>query len=139
MILDRPSLVAGDHPRRTIDQVFELVRHGEVLDGAAHRADEVMVMLSGELIGDLEVAVLIGGDDSPDHPGVDELGEVAVGGALGEVVVVGQDLGQGDRSVSSLERFDNRPPRGGVALAMAAQDLGYGVVQVVHPTIVVAE
>jgi hypothetical protein len=54
----------------------------------------VVVVLAGQVLGQLEVAVLVGCDDPPHHPGIDELGQVAVGGALRELGSVGEDVGQ---------------------------------------------
>ena len=108
---------------------LELGRHGEVDDGAARRADEVVVVL-GEVLGELVARELVARDDAPHDAGRVEHGEVAVRGALGQPAIAVEELGDGEGPIGGVQRIDERPPVAGVALAVAAQPGGDGVVQV---------
>ena len=48
----------------------------------------------GQVLGELEVGVLIAGHDPVHHAGADQLGQVAVGGALGQRNIRAEDLGR---------------------------------------------
>ena len=64
------------------DGSLEGVAGCDVDDSAAARAQEVVVVL-GEVLGQLEAGELVVGRDASDHPGDLEVDEVAVGGAAG--------------------------------------------------------
>jgi hypothetical protein len=75
----------------------------------------------GEVLGELEAGEAVGGDDSVHHSGSFEDGEVAVGGALGELVVPLEELGQAHRAVRLVECTHEGAPIAGVALAPGTQ------------------
>src|SRR5215471_19569234 len=84
-----PVVVGGEgvlarHPaERPLDLRLDPGRHGEVPDLAAGGADEVVVV-PGEVLGQLVAGELVGGDDPVDDPGPLQHGEVAVGRRLGQ-------------------------------------------------------
>jgi hypothetical protein len=75
-----------------------------------------MVVVLGEVFGQLEVGVLRTGHDPSDHPGLLERGQVAVGAALGEARPPAQELRQGQRRRRLGQRLDDAPAVGVVAL-----------------------
>src|SRR5699024_963772 len=77
---------------------FELIGDGEVRDLATDSADQVVVMVVGEVVGQLEAGELVDRCDAVDHTARLEHGEVAVGRALGEIAGF-DDLGGGERSL----------------------------------------
>src|SRR5262249_2142205 len=65
------------------DRALEAGGRGDVLDAPARRADEMM-MVPGEILGQLPAGELVGADDAVHDPGVLQHHEVAVHRALGE-------------------------------------------------------
>ena len=68
---------------------LEFGARGDVGDLAAAHAEE-MVVVFGEVLGQLEAGELVAGRHPPHQPGAPEVDEVAVGGAAGQV---GQAVG----------------------------------------------
>ena len=87
----------------------------DVGDRAAADAHQVVVML-GEVLGQLVVGVLGARDDAPHHLGILQGGEVAVGAALGEVGPPVQELRERLRRRCLGQRLDDAAPVGRVAL-----------------------
>ena len=118
------------HPvERLLQRALERRRDGEVLDRTAARADQVVVVL-GEVLGQLESGELVGGHEPVHDPATLEHGEVAVGRALGERRVVGEQLGDGEGPGGLVEQPHERPPARGVALPVGPEALGGRGVQV---------
>ena len=82
----------------------------EVGHQAAVGAQQVVVV-AGQVLGQLEAGELVDGHDAPDHAGLGQHGQGAVGRALGQGGVVLEDLGDGQGSPGDLEGVDHR--RGG--------------------------
>jgi hypothetical protein len=114
------AAVLGHRGQRRAERALEVVGDREVLHAAAGRADEVVVVL-GEVLGQLEAGELVARDDAVDHTGALEDPEVPVRRALGEVTGGPEQLGEGDRPLGLLQRLDERAPVGGVALVVRPQ------------------
>ena len=112
-----------------LDGGFDVSGKREVLDGTAGRADEVVVVL-GEVLGELVAGELAAADDAPHDAGFFEQGEVAVSGALRQALVGLQQLRQCQRTVGTGQGRDDGTPVAGVALIGLAQPRHRGVVDV---------
>ena len=102
MVGDLVALLLGGDPRRLLQGALQLVGGVKVLDGPAGAADDV-VMMPGELLGQLESPVVVGPGDAAEHAEVDEGGDVPVGAALGQLGRRGEDLGDRERSTGPGE------------------------------------
>lgn len=120
-------------PRRTFecafDGTFDVVGEREILDGAARRADEVMVVL-GEILGELVAGELAVAEHAPDDTGLLEQREIAVRRALRESFAGGEELWDRDRSISRGQRGDDCPPIARVALVGRAEASRSGLMHV---------
>gem|GEM_PF-912686 len=105
MMIDAEAGAARRSRGRHRDGSLQGFRRGHVFDQPAARADQ-MVVMAGELFGQLVAGVVIVGDDAPHDPGTLEHYEVAVGGALCQPDPLPEDLGNGERSVGSREDLD---------------------------------
>jgi hypothetical protein len=101
--------------------LFNLPGCFEVFYRAAARADEVVVVVTCELLGDLEASVLVTAHDAVDDPRLFEEGEVPVGRALREALLGGNELGCGEGTASPSQSVDQDPAARGVALARQAE------------------
>ena len=68
----------------------------------------MVVVVAGEILGELEASVLVVGDDAVHDCGLLEDDEVAVDAALGESTPGIQDLGDGERSCRIAQHVDQR-------------------------------
>src|SRR3954466_5456686 len=84
-------------------------RQREVLDGAAGRADQVVMML-GQVLGQLEAGELPSAEHPPNDSGLFEQREVAVGRALGQSVLRIQQLGDAQRPTVCTQGGHDLPP-----------------------------
>ncbi len=91
MVLREEPGAQGDLLRGTVYRAFETGRCGNVFDRAAFDADEVVVV-PGEIFGQLVAGELVVGDDPPDGPGRFENDQVAVRRALGQLGLGVEDL-----------------------------------------------
>src|SRR4051812_16204600 len=107
------AVPAGDAAKRAVELALELVGDGEVFDVAASAADEVVVVL-GEVLGQLVPSEVVPGDDATHDAGALEHGQVPVGRALREVAAVLEQLGDAEGAVRSFELVDQRPALRGV-------------------------
>ncbi len=110
----------GHLGERRPERALEVVGDREVLHAATARAHEVVVVL-GQVLGQLEAGELVARDDAVHDAGALEDAEVAVGRALGQVTGGAEQLGEGDRPVGALERLDEGAAIGGVALVVRPQ------------------
>jgi hypothetical protein len=114
------------------DLLFETGGEGDVGDFAAVDAQQVVVVL-GEVFGELEAGVFVAGGDLPDEPGGLEVGQVPVGGAAGQAGEVLGDVFDAHGVAGGDEQLDDGPPPAGVALVDPAQAvLGHAVHVVGH-------
>lgn len=85
---------------------LEARRRSHVLDGSTSGADEVMVMMTGEILGQLESTVLISALHPADDTGLGQHREVPVGRALRYASGGVQDLGDGQRPLCCGQDVD---------------------------------
>ena len=123
-------MALGAEPRRLRDRrggrgdrALEPGRRGHVFDAPARRADEVVVV-TGEVLGELPACELVGAHDAVHDAGLLEHHEVAVHRALREAATGLEDLGDRQRARRLGERGDERFAVRGEALAHAAEPLG---------------
>jgi len=129
-VLDAAEVVLGGGGLEGgFELVFELGGQFEVGDHAASGAQEVVVV-GGEVFGQLEAGELVGGDDAAHDTGLGEHGHGAVGGALGKSPGGLDDLGDGQRSTGGLEGVDQHPAPRGVALSDGGEAAGGNAVHV---------
>jgi hypothetical protein len=88
-----------------------------------------VVVVTGEVLGELPPGELVGADDAVHDVGLLEHDEVAVHRALRELGTVLEDLGDGERARLVDERVEQRPTVGGEALPHRPQAGGDGLVQ----------
>ncbi len=115
VIIDRKSRFLLGDPGRLGQGPFESRRRGDIDDLATGVADEVMVV-TGEILGELKAPVVVGTGNPPDGLGVDQGGDVSVGRALGDGGGGRQDLGNAQGPSGRGEGFDEGSPRRGVSL-----------------------
>ena len=99
-----------------------------VLHASAPLADEVMVVL-GEVLGELEMRVVGAVHKTPYHAGLLEHGKVAVGGALRKGCVARKKFREGHRRTSARQHLDDPATSVGVALLTTAEAVVDGPVQ----------
>jgi len=122
--------VLGNAAQGTVETALGSGVQGEVGNRAAARADEVVVVL-GEVLGELVASEVVASHDAGDGIGRFQDGEVPVDTGLGECLVGGEDLGDGQRPVAGLEDRDQPASTGGVALVVTAEEGSDFVVDVV--------
>ena len=86
-----------------------------------------MVVVAGEVFGQLPPGELVGTDDAMDDPGILEHHQVAVDGALGEIRMFVEDLGDGERPGRGGEHAQQHLAVRGESLADVAQTGGDGL------------
>jgi len=107
----------------SLGQVIDRARHallegggrGDVDDLAAVDAEEVVVVL-GEILGELEAGEVVTGGDTADQPGTLEVNEMTVGGATGQLWEPPGDVADADRVAGAGEYLDDGTAPAGVAL-----------------------
>jgi hypothetical protein len=82
--LDAKACLASDLLSGLVDCVLDVGGHLDVLHRAAVGADEVMVVVVGEVFGEFVVGVVAVGDDAVNETEVLERGEVSIDRALRE-------------------------------------------------------
>jgi hypothetical protein len=97
----------GDLVHGVAKRLFEPGVGRDVLDHATHRTDEVMVV-TDEVLGELEAGELVVGDDAVHHAGFDEDHKVAVHAALGQPVSSLEHFRDGERTRRCGEDVDDR-------------------------------
>ena len=81
MVLDLKVPFVRDRRQRAVDRRLGWSRDHEIRHRATRPADQMM-MMTGQVLCQLEVPVLIGDDNAMDDASVDQLCEVPIGGAL---------------------------------------------------------
>lgn len=136
MVVDLEARVADGVVHGRVQTFLEIVAGDEVLDPPAAHADQVVVVL-GQVLGELEVAVLVTGGDPVHDPGIDQFCEVAVRAALGQAPVPFEDVGDRQRPVGGGEDGYDLSTRPRVAELLRAEPLRHDRVQVVGDAAVV--
>ena len=132
----RSEAVAGRQEiERTVERRLEIVVEGHVGHLPARRTDQVVVMRC-QVLGQLEVAELVAGDDAVDHAGGDELGQVPVRGGLGQRPVAPEDLRDRQRTVGRRQHMDQGSSRSRVTQPGVMKSLRRGRVQLVDVDVV---
>jgi hypothetical protein len=106
---------------------LELRRGMDVFHLPAASADEVVVV-TGELLGEFETAVIVGACDPAHHADVYESCHVPISAALGELWGRGQDLRDGERTTGRRQCLDEDPPHMGVPLVHARETQAHALV-----------
>ena len=122
-MLGGEAAAACDAVECLVDRGLEFGADGEVLDGAAVAADQVVVVL-GEVLGELEAGPVVGGRDATNDLGALEHRQVAVGAALRDGAVELEDLGEGEGAFGRLEHVDEGTPACGEALPVVVEPGG---------------
>ena len=82
MVVDLEARLLGRHPPRLRQRPLEPRRRRHVGHQAARRADEMVVMMAAQILGELEAAEVVVAGEATDHPRLRQRGEAAVGRAL---------------------------------------------------------
>jgi len=125
------SLGFGEAIELPGDGAFESLRRWNVAHLPATRTQE-MVMVFGEILGQLEPREFVVGSDAPDDSGRLEVEEVPIGGASGEVGKLFSDVVDADGMAGAGEQPDDGAPAARIALVDATQsilDLGVKIVR----------
>src|SRR5579862_9455930 len=112
-------LVRG-RSRRLGQRPLEAGRRPDVGHLAARAAHEVVVV-AGEVLGELEPPVVVGAGHPPGSARVQQHGDVAVRARLREARVGLEDLGDGEGATGAGERLDEGTAQPGVALVATEQ------------------
>ena len=99
--------------------LLEIGRELEVSYEPATRADQMMVVMIRQGLGELVSGVVVVGDDAGDRAHFLEDGEVAVHAGLGKRRVELEDLWDRDRPAVGLQGRDHPPASGRVPVAAA--------------------
>jgi hypothetical protein len=118
-------------PEGALDGCLDVGGQSEVFDGAAGGADEVVVML-GEVFGELIARELSTSEDSPYDSGFFEQGEIAVRRALGKTGADREQLGDGDGPVRGGKGSDDGAAVLRVALVVLPEPVRRGVMEIAH-------
>lgn len=94
------------------------------------------MVIAGEVLGELEAGVLVVRHDPVHDAGLLEHDEVPVGAALGETVLLTQDLGDGEGAVRGPENADQRHSLGRGALVHASEPSLYLAGNLIRGTVV---
>jgi hypothetical protein len=112
------------------DVALEGRGRGDVDNFAAAGAEEVVVML-GEVLGQLKASELVVGGDAPHHAGDLKVDKVAVGRTARHAWKASGDVTDADRMTGSEEQVDDRPSACGVALLDPPEPVGDLVMEAV--------
>ena len=107
----KPGAV-GDLDQCVIEELLDLVRKLDVDDRAATSADQVMVVMTRQFLGQLESRVVDVVNDAPNNARFSEEGKVPVGGTLCEVVTMAEEFRKGERTADGERLNDGAPIRG---------------------------
>lgn len=113
-MLEREAGHSRELAQDLVDRGFERLGEADVGDASAGSADEV-VMVTQEILRQLDVRVLVGGHDPMHDTRLDQLGDVAVGRADGQGGIGSDDRRELHRGVRAGEDIDDPSPGGGVA------------------------
>lgn len=105
-------------------------RQGHIGDLPTRGADEVVVMVVGDLFTQLVMGVLVTHRDLADQASVFEHGEIAVHRTLGQGWFTTKDHRDGDWSAGLFERAENQLPASGEPLTVLAEAVERDVIDV---------
>ena len=130
MVVGVEAMLGGDPLERSIEVGLDVGGRREVLDLAAPGADQVMMVVPSEILGQLVARELVAADDAVHHPGLLEHGQVPVGRRLGQGPVPRQQLGDRQRCIGRGQDAYQRPAGPRIALVEPPQAGRRLVVQV---------
>ena len=134
MVLGSEPTRRGELPDGVGQALLDAPRWFEILDRAAGDADQMVVMVAGQLLGEFEAGELVAPHHPTHHAGLLENGQGAVGGALGQLPAVGDQLSGGEWPAGFGQGVDEGAPTRGVAMVDPPQPGGDERVKVVdHP------
>ncbi len=107
---------------------LEICAEAHVQHGAALGAHQMVMVTARDVFGQFEMGMVLARDDSMDHVGRFENGEVAVRRALGQARSVAQELHDGLWVCFAVQRLDDLSSAAGVPLAARSQSLQGGIV-----------
>lgn len=120
MVFDNEAFARRHPGKRLGNGGLDVVGHDHVPHRPALRADE-MVVVTGEVLNQLEAGPVAGGHDLADHPGAFEHRQVPIHRALRKSGIGLQDLGDRQRVVGGSEDLDELASTGRVALSVVGQ------------------
>jgi zinc/manganese transport system substrate-binding protein len=134
MMVGVERVLLGHPTQREVELPFDVVGEGEVTHRAAVGADQMVVMF-GQVFGQLVSSELVGRDDAVDHPGLLEYPEVAIGRGLRQRRLAFEDAGDRQGSIDGGQHIDQRLTPTRIALIQYRQPAGGDLVQVIvrHP------
>jgi hypothetical protein len=113
----------GRSPKGPIEAGFGPGIEGEIGHVTTVRADQVVVVL-GEVLGQLVAGEVVAGDDAGHGADFFQYGQVAVDAGLRKSAIGVQNLGDGERTTTSLENSDQPAATAGVSLVGLAEQGG---------------
>ena len=132
---EQVELVLGDlvtlffrhRPGRLAERPLQFRGGVYVLHLPAGRTDEV-VMVTGELLGELEATVVVGAGNPAHDADVDESGHVPIGTALGKLRCRSDDLRNRERPAGRRQCLHEHPSQVRVTLVHLGQPVACGLV-----------
>lgn len=103
--------------------VLQSVGERDVEHDPATDTDQVVVMGTGDVLGQFETGMVVGGDDSMDDPGLFQNSQVPVGGTLSQDIITIEQLGDGGGGRSRGQKLNDGTTIAGVALVESAKAL----------------
>ena len=119
--LDGEAGGSGDLVERSVEALLDARREREVAHVATLGADEVVVMVVGEALGQFVTGMVVVGDDPHHRADLLEDRQVAIHTGLREPVVSHQDLRNRERSVRLVQCLDDLPTARRVAMVSRPQ------------------
>lgn len=109
MVFPMESVFGCHLVKGRVERPFEFSCQLYVGDLTALLADEVMMVIAGDLFGQFIARVIVGGHDAMDHPHFFEHYQIAVRRALGKLAVDGQHLSDGGWPRQAQKSLNNGP------------------------------
>lgn len=123
-VVSPPEASPGcDRAEFIVESTLQLLAQPDIEHDATRSAHEMVVMAAGDVLGQLEVGVIVAGDDPVDDVGVFQYGQVAVGRALGQARRVRQEFHDRLRIRGVGQCVDDLASTPGVALPLGPQPL----------------
>jgi len=117
------AVLSGSVFQRGLHALFNSLREGEILHCSTLGTEE-MVVVAGEVLGELVPGEFVGGNDFADYTGFLQDDEIPVDRTLGQGATPGhQHLGECERSLRVAEDLDDRLTVGGVSLSGGRETL----------------
>jgi hypothetical protein len=122
VIIEREACSFRRPTEGAFERSFKLVGQSEVADVTTRRADQMVMVMIGEALGEFEPSMIVVGNDPCDGADLFEYGEVAVHARLREAAVDLENLQDRHRTGTAAEHCDNATPPAGVPMIAATQE-----------------